>query len=269
MKQARRAKFGPRRALLLGLGVVFFVQWTALAGTLAADTLAARLGRQHAWGRFRPGSWKVVRVTTETLDPNGAVATSSVTETRTSLENVTDRAVTLKVETTVEVAGKKLEAPSQSVSQGFYGEPADQAPTVKELGAENLVIGGKTYLCQLEQVETISPGGKVVSKIWRCDSTAPYILKKETTTTAPEGNNKEESTIEVVSVGRQRRILARLRGAIELRLVNRNARGRTETQAWHCEDVPGGVVAQESKEFDTADKLVRRSRLELVEYLVK
>lgn len=255
-----------RRATLLILCLV--ATGFSLGRVTAAEGAGRRL-RQHVWGQFQPGSWRVVRVVTETLDPQGNVTTTSTSETRTLLETVSDRGVTLKNETTVEVAGKKLAAPPQSVSQGLYGEPTDQPVTVKEVGADNLTIAGKIYPCRLEQIETTSATGKVVSKIWRSDDVAPYVLKKETTTITETGAKGDETTVEVVSLGRVRRVLARMRDSVELRLEQRNARGRTVTQAWQCEDVPGGIVAQQSEEFDANDRLVRRSKLELIDYQVK
>ncbi len=39
----------------------------------------------HVWGRFDPGTWKRVRIITDTLNDRGAVADTTVTETKTTL----------------------------------------------------------------------------------------------------------------------------------------------------------------------------------------
>ena len=40
----------------------------------------------------------------------------------------------------------------------------------------------------------------------------------------------------------------------------------TRTTLWSSLEVPGGVVAHESEEFDAQGRLARRSKLELVGY---
>src|SRR5687768_11687188 len=63
---------------------------------------------QHPWGRFPSGSWKSVRVVTETLDDKGEVANVTRTETRTTLVAADERGYSLRIESTVEVAGKRF-----------------------------------------------------------------------------------------------------------------------------------------------------------------
>ncbi|RMG00296.1 MAG: hypothetical protein D6741_07035, partial [Planctomycetota bacterium] len=70
---------------------------------------AAEFSRQfHAWARFEPGAWKIVRTVTETFQQNRKVI--SVTETKTTLDKVDTNAVTLRVEVVVRVAGKRFSA---------------------------------------------------------------------------------------------------------------------------------------------------------------
>ena len=71
----------------------------------------------HPWGRFHKGAWKRYRVVTESLDDNGQVVNTSVTETKTSLEDVGTDSVTLRVEATMEIAGKRLPAEPKTVRQ--------------------------------------------------------------------------------------------------------------------------------------------------------
>jgi hypothetical protein len=153
---------------------------------------------------------------------------------------------------------------------GFYGESPEQPVAVTSLGAEDLTIASKSYPCRVEQVETTSATSKTVTKLWRTDEVAPFVLKRETVTTMLEtGAKSDESSMEVVSLGRRRTIRERLRAAVELRLVHRHARGKTVTLAWECDDVPGGIVEQNAEEFDGNDRLVRRTKLELVDYKAK
>ena len=78
--------------------------------------------RHHSWGRFEPGAWKVVRVVTETYDDHGALASTNIAETKTTLRKVDADGVTLEVEVGMEVAGKQFAAQPQCLKQGFHGE---------------------------------------------------------------------------------------------------------------------------------------------------
>ena len=58
---------------------------TILGAQWCAAEEAGISARHHAWARFQPGAWKLVRVVTESLDENGRVIGVNVTETKTSL----------------------------------------------------------------------------------------------------------------------------------------------------------------------------------------
>jgi hypothetical protein len=246
------------------------------ARALAADAAGPQAGakpriRQHAWGRFRPGSWQAVRVTTETIDERGAVAAVSVSESRTTLEGVTDSGIRLKVEASVEVAGKRLDAPAQELTQGFYyGEMPGQQAQVIVVGQEPVTIEGKVIPCTVERLEVEGPTTRTIARSWSSDEQPPYMLKHEAVTTdLHSGAKVDETTVQVRVLSGPRRILKRLRPASELTMVRKDTRGKVVTRTWTCADVPGGVVAQESDEFNSSDRILRRSRMELIDYAVK
>src|SRR5687768_16014831 len=92
----------PRLLAIIGGLVAFFLGQSL--GMVEADANAG-LRRFNFWGRFRPGSWDVVRHAVETIDPEGRVVSTSHTETRTTLANVEDQCLTLKVQASLEVGG--------------------------------------------------------------------------------------------------------------------------------------------------------------------
>ena len=110
--------------------------------TAGAVEIAA-LRQHHPWARFRPGSWKQVRLATETLDAEGKVTTTSIARTRTTLSSVGDDGVTLKVEATIELAGKQIESEPQVVKQGWHGDVADRETTIEDLGEDQLTIAAR------------------------------------------------------------------------------------------------------------------------------
>lgn len=241
------------------------------AAVLAAQSANAQrplIPREHhAWGRFNPGSWTQVRKLTEEFDERGVLKSVSTTETKTTLIEVSDRSYTLQLEVTVEVAGKRIVAQPRAVCLGYYGETNGQRVVVRRVGDDDLLVGGKRVQCKI--LESAINGGdeKIVSKIYYCDSTAPFVLKRDTRSTDPEGETTHLHTqVDVIAAEMPHRVVAEIKTAAHVRTVKKHAKGSTYTLEVHCDDVPGGVVSHASKELDDSGRLVRRSTLELLDY---
>src|SRR5215468_6421002 len=99
--------------LLLTLGLTAS---TAVAADEGGDD--AMLRQAHAWARFGRGAWRQARIVTENFDDDGKLASSSVTDNRTMVEDVSAGRVTLRIEATIEIAGQKVPAQPQVVKQG-------------------------------------------------------------------------------------------------------------------------------------------------------
>lgn len=237
----------------------------------SAHADAIQFGRRlHLWGRFRPGSWVVMRQGMETLDPQGAVVGRSVSETRMTLADADDKGLTLKVQSALEIGDRRLENPPQELRQGLLGEPIDTPAVAQELPSENVTIQGRVIQCEVRRTETSSNGRRQIITTWVNSNVAPYVLRKVTTTVdAATGQNLNETTMEVVSISTERRILARNRLVAEVRTVQRHPRGQTTTQAICCPEIPGGVVSQVSQEFNAGGQLIRRTQMELVDFETK
>ena len=232
---------------------------------------AAPFGRRiHHWGRFRPGSWSVVRQGIETVDDRGEVVDKSTSELRTELAAASDDDFVLRVQSSLEFAGRKLESPPQELRQGLLGERGDAAAAVVELPEEDVVIQGRAYRCQVSQSETNVDGRRQVVKSWISADVSPYLLRKVTTTyDSASSLVLVESVSEVVSLASRQRVLARTRPVAEVRTIQRHPRGQTMSHAVCCPEIPGGVVSQTSQEFDAQGQLVRRTRMELVDFETK
>lgn len=220
----------------------------------------------HPWGRFQPGAWKRVRVLTETLDEHGAVTGTSITETKTTLRSVSDEGVSLAVELLVEIAGKRLDAEPQEFKQGFHGELLDQKIQIHNLGNAELTVEGRKIACQMEQVESVGGTTKTRTKTYWSGDVAPYILKREITTTGPDGKIQSQSNTEVVALDMPQRVLGEILSTAHVRTVLTHAKGTITTFSVTSVDVPGGVICHTAKELDENGRLVRRSSLELVDY---
>jgi hypothetical protein len=248
-------------ALLCAIGLLL---------SLESTSDAAPFGRLfHQWGRFRPGSWVVVRQGCETIDRDGRVVANSVSETRSTLATADESAVTLHIEASLEIGGKKIDGTPQTLREGLGGEGPEASNSV-DLGEESVVVQGRTYRCNVQQTETVADGRRRIVKTWFAPQVAPYVLRKLTTTRNASTNEiVAETQMDVVSLSVERRILARLRPVAEVRIVERHDRGQTRASAYCCPDIPGGIVSQKAEEFDAEGKLLRRTNIELVDFETK
>lgn len=225
--------------------------------------------QRHAWGRFDEGSWKHVRVLSEQWDEKGEQAGLSTTETTSTIEKVIDQYFTLRLETSLEVGGKRVANDRKSVTQGYYGEVAGQLATIRKTGDGEFTLQGRTIPVELHEV-VISAGGRTkrTSAIQFSAKVFPHVLKRVTTEPLPEGKDAT-TTVEVMALEMPFRVLDELCPVAMVRTVESRPDGVSAiTYEAQCPDVPGGTVWQSSKVTDSAGKVVRRSVLELLDFHV-
>jgi hypothetical protein len=223
----------------------------------------------NPWARFGIGSWKKVRAFSESLT-DGKVETTSVKDTKTTLVEVTDTHYVLKVETTVEVAGKKFVADPKYLQQGYNGETNGQTVEIKKIGPGEVLIDGRKYPSEIRQVTVNGDELKRVSLVYVSESVSPFILRRETKATDAAGTTRSyDSFVDVVAVDMPFRVLSESKTVSHVRTVVRQVSGgSTVVMEVHCADVPGGVVAHSAKELNVAGRVVSRESLELTEYQV-
>lgn len=254
----------------------FVVMLLAAFGTLdvavpapCADETAI-LQQAHAWGRFGKGSWRRVRIVTESFDEDGNLTNSSTTDNKTSLEEVTQERVTLKVEVTVEIGGQRLLSPQQIIKQGYAGENVGQTVSIKPLQPELVTIAGREIRCETQEIEILGGTNKEVSQICYSPQLTPQILKRKSTLSdAASGKTTQEAMTEVYVLDKRLRVLGEEKTGFSVRQVQKNDRGSTTTVSDHVYEIPGEVVSHSSKKLDSQGRLVRRSTLELVAYGVE
>jgi hypothetical protein len=237
---------------------------------LSLPTMAQETGiapKLHPWGRFEPGTWKTVRVVTETLNEQGQVVSTSTTDTKTTLAGVDSAGVTLEVETCVEVAGKRFQSEPQTVQQGFHGEAIGPTQKSKEPVDGEITVEDRKIPCKIQEVTIDGPNGKTTVS-FHCSMTVPlYVLKRVSVTTDPENKNTVTETYsDVIALDMPARIQGAMRDCAYVKTVHKTAKATVTTMAVLSADVPGGVVSQSSKEVDKDGKLVRRSTLDLLDY---
>lgn len=224
--------------------------------------------RFHPWGAFDPGTWKTVRVISETLNEEGQVVSICTTDTKTTLVDIDNQGVTLEIQTCMEVAGKRFETEPQTLKQGFHGELVAPNLKIKDPADDQQIeIEGRKIACMSQQLEAVAAGGKTATTIYYSATVAPYILKRESTTTDAEGANVlSETNVDVISFATPLTIRGETKSGIRMKTVHKNAKGTVTTLASVLPEVPGGVVSSSSKEVDKNGLLVRRSTLALIDY---
>jgi hypothetical protein len=239
----------------------------ALGHALAFGQQSGITRALHPWGNCQPGAWKLVRVTTETLDAQQRVVHSCVTDTKTTLAEVAEDGITLEVQQVVELAGKRFESEPQFLKQAFHGEPTSPELKIRHLGAGEVVVEGRKVPCKVEELELAGPAGKTVTTIHYSETVAPYILKRESVTTDPQhANPVREMTMEVEALDMPWEVVCKIHGAAEVKTVQKHLGGSTLTLAVVASGVPGGVISHSSKEMNPEGRLVRRSTLKLLGY---
>lgn len=238
-----------------------------LVGGAARPSLGQPSGlsrKHHPWGTFQPGAWKLVRTVSETFEPTARM--SSVTDTRTTLQSVADDGVTLQIQVSIEVGGKRFEAPPEIVKQGFDNELAGAGAVVHELGNSQVTIQGRKIDCKVQQWERTDVTGKTTVKVYYSDTVEPYILRRETVRTDPQGKNRSETVYEVVALDVPFSVLGEILNTANVKTVHKDAEATTTTVARISMDVPGGVICHTVKEVNNQGTLVRRASLELLDY---
>jgi len=257
--------------LRLRLGqVVIGLAVTTLGVPRCAAEEPGLSARHHAWARFQPGAWKLVRVVTESLDDNGHVIGRDVAETETSLLRVDSDGVQLEVEVGVETAGRQFERQPQCLKQGFHGELAGGEVKFQPATSTEITIEDQKIPCRTQQVEVVGPSARTSVVTFFSDSLSPYILRRQSKTTDTGGTNVLSETLsEVVAFNMPQRVLSKMQSAACIKTVQKTPKGTVTTVAMSSPDVPGGVVYQTTTETDKAGHLIRRSTLELLNYGIR
>ena len=251
---------------LASLLLVFLLAGSAPVGSFGAQTVGI-LPEHNSWARFKPGAWKLVRVIIEELDENGLVSNTSITETKTTLVDVDEEGVSLELEVTAVVAGKRMELDPQVIRQGFHGELVCKGISIEDRGLSEVTIEDRKISSRVIEIECPGPMGSSVTKIYYSAKQAPYILRREITTRGADGKKVlSETTEEVTALDMPCKIEAQIFNAAEIRAVTKDTAGTVRTLTFTSTDMPGGILSLTRKELDQDQRVVSRRTLELVDY---
>jgi len=248
------------------LAPLLFLCCALAVGASVADEVVIPRER-HPWAAFRPGSWKLVKVTTETFDKDGKSLGESVTETRTMLLSVDATSYELQVDVTVDVAGKRFPSQPRVTRHGFHGESDGQPPTIRPMGSVALKIGDRPVTARSAEIETADKDSRRVTQLRYGAGIQPYVLSRRSLIFGADGKLQQETDVETLAVQVPRTVLGMRRNTWETRTTQKQPAGvSVVTDEVHCFDIPGGVIEHTSQEKDEKDVVRRRSKLELVNY---
>jgi hypothetical protein len=220
------------------------------------------------WDGFGPGAWRHVRIYREVFTEDGTLDQTSTTETKTTLEQIDDSGFTLRVEMTVEVAGKRLTHQPRILWYGFQGQTKGQSVSWEGLPAEPVQVDGQQLDTQPYKI-TIREDSTRQEIVAHCADFFPYVMRKRSQLIEASGEQQKTSeTIsrDVIALDLPYKVLAEMKTTSHLRTVHRDADSEVVTIEVHCEDVPGHVVAHWSKKTDAQGRLLERATLELTDY---
>jgi hypothetical protein len=250
-----------------------FITGTCLGPLLLALLVPGQIGaveipmEHHCWGRFEPGAWQQSRTVTETLDEQGNVVSLATTEQKTTLVAVEKDEVTLRIESTVEVGGKKFAAPVQVVSQGAHGEVVGRNIETEDLGSEPARVDGQPIVCRVKRFVIADHEDQKTVKVYYSPTVAPYVIRRETVVTGRRARRAARRTaVEVVALEMPHKVFAEIVPTTHTKTVQENEKGSTVAFAVHAHDVPGEIVTCSTKEVDADGQLVRRSTTEIVDF---
>jgi hypothetical protein len=223
---------------------------------------------QHPWAKFPIGSWKTVRVIGETLDVRGDVTNITTIETRSTLIEVSDDTYTLRVDVSVEVAGKRFPTQTQVVKHGYWGESEQQRATMERIGEAQLQLNGKSLNVEQLQFRFDEDGRKVLSTVHYSSQVPPYQLRRETVSEHETDAKSFRTIVEVVALELPHNVLGEIKSTTVVKTVKKHSRGTSVTVEMHCDDVPGGVVSHAAAEHDSQGEVTRRSTLQIVDYSI-
>ena len=223
----------------------------------------------HEWGRFAPGSWKRVRVQAEVFDEDGRVESTSITETTTTVQKVTDEHVVLKVDVTLEVAGKLFKREPKIVQKNYSSKEAGQTVKETKLAATELRIGGEVVEADKRKVIINTPEANCTRIETFSAKYSPYFIERRVDCEGPNEEFLYSTHARTIALNMPHRVLSDVKSCSHVETIHKKGpESEVVTVEVHAGDVPGGVVAHSQKELHDG-RLIRRSTLEILDYEIK
>ena len=222
----------------------------------------------HEWASFPEDSWKQVKQVTETFK-DGELVSSMTTTLTIRLKEVGRDFIVLEREAKSEVSGQVFEKPIREFRSGINGQTGSQRVQITPGGEQKLSILGKSYQCEVRQMEVLGEPTKVTGKVFYQPDTPPYILRREHAFT-PKGADAPDKKMvsEVIALDKPYPVLTEIKTVAFIVQKTTSADETTETVEAQCVDVPGFVVGTWMTAYDAEGKLKSKTTVQLLNYEV-
>jgi hypothetical protein len=222
-----------------------------------------RAQQSHAWARFQPESWKSVRVSHSLLDTAGKVTSEVITLTTTDLIEASSNQYTLSVESTVKIGEQRVNQSKQRIKRDINAKGEGFSDVVK---TATIKIGDYEMPVEVFTVEYSTKKGKRISKVYVSKETMPSVLRRETVFTNKKGEVEYKTTSNVVEYGLTKEVLGKQVQVSRVVTVHEQNGTKIRTDELFCEDVPGGIIAQEITQTNVEDVVTAKTVLSLLDY---
>ncbi|MEE3371947.1 MAG: hypothetical protein VX346_21620 [Planctomycetota bacterium] len=248
---------------------LLYLSWcllTSLLGTAYGQKpLTPR--QTDSWAKFSPGTRKRVRIVVQKLDAKGNIESTATRETQSFLEKVSEQGYSLRIETTSDVAGKRITTDPQIVRRGYLGEINGETSKVRTTGETNVVINGLSIACQVRQITIQGTGTTRVSTIHYSPTRFPHILHR--VMRSPAGATAPTMIqADAIALDMPLHLLGLDKIGSHILTTRRSPLGTTSTLEIHCGDVPGSLVSLTATTRNKSGKVTERSQLDLISYRV-
>lgn len=255
--------------LILGGAIASLPGSTMFSEFAAAQILPRRRltlipRRAHPWGRFMPGAWRTVSTETVVFGRDGKELERTLSEASTEFVTHDASKCTLRVESSTVIPGSEIVSAPKEVTLPFDPEGDTEVTKLKD---EFVTIEGMKHRVEVRQAKLTDKSSERLMTVHFTKDDDPRILKRETKVVAANSSEVQAVTsTQVVKLDVVREVAGENRKTREVRTVYTHPTGKVETIEYLCDDVPGEMVYQESKEFDAAGNLTRSSTVELTDF---
>ncbi|MCG8449241.1 MAG: hypothetical protein MI725_06650 [Pirellulales bacterium] len=222
---------------------------------------------QHPWGRFPPGAWREIQITTETFNPKGKVINRSVTTQKEVLKAQTDETYAIDVQATVDLVGKRIVGDWKTRVLKLATDGAGEISDTRQKENVSLPYDGAPVECQVWELRYRDDARQMVDRIYYQPERFPFIMQRETSEQASDGSAKPaEQTVQVTVPTIPYFVQGEMTLCSCLRSLRQRPKGNSSRVVFLAPSVPGGEVAAWSSDFDSHGQLTRWSTLELLDF---
>lgn len=228
--------------------------------------------RETPWGSFISGTWVVRRTNSQRFLPNSA-ATTTVTDTWLTLEEVNDCGFSLRQETAIGLGNGAVTPAPICLTFDFYQQAVSEGVTIEQLQPQTLVVARRQVVCQVCRYTLVSTDQKKTTTLWYSNTVMPHVLRTEEIRThipktADEAETVLSHAIMTVTDTSDVRLFKNILNEYKTQTIKKTATGTTISQATFSANIPGGLLREVTVETDPTGKVTARNVTSVIDYFV-